>query len=98
MCQRSSGAITTAWVGFSEQAIDWCGLGGSPVRYRSSEYSERGFCSRCGSSICAFDDGSGNVTMTIPSLDDVSSIIPAEGQHSYQSSAPDWWCVKIICD
>ncbi|AOM42508.1 GFA family protein [Xenorhabdus hominickii] len=57
MCQRHSGALTLCWVEFPKEAVQWTGEGGEPSLYRSSDYSCRAFCSQCGSSLGAIDDG-----------------------------------------
>lgn len=55
-CRRHSGAPTLCWVEFPRQAIEWNGPGGMPALYRSSPYSSRAFCPRCGSTLGAIDD------------------------------------------
>jgi len=93
-CQKSTGAITSAWVGFPIEELLWDGPKGEPAYYRSSEKCLRGFCSKCGSLVCAVDDGSKNITLTIATLDDPGAVVPREG-HSYPESAPSWWKVLI---
>ena len=51
MCQRSSGAAFVTWVGLDDAR---CSIKDPCHRltwYRSSELGERGFCSRCGSTL-----------------------------------------------
>lgn len=94
MCQKWSGAPTVAWVEFLLTDFSWTGPGGEPNRFQSSEQSERGFCAKCGSTVCALDDGYDKISLTIATLDEPSAIIPGK-QHSYEASAPDWWRVGI---
>ena len=94
MCQKSTGAITSAWVGFPKAKLVWDGPGKQPAFYRSSEKCRRGFCPKCGGLVCAEDDGYENITMTIATLDDLGAIVPEQG-HSYLESAPAWWQVTV---
>jgi hypothetical protein len=94
MCERWSGAPTVAWLEFPLSGFKWTGKGGKPSFYRSSEKSRRGFCPRCGSSLCILDDGYDKISVTIESLDDPAAVTPGK-QHSYRESAPPWWSVAI---
>lgn len=49
MCRRHSGAPALAFVHFPAEAFTW--LGSMPTWFRSSAHAERGFCSRCGSTL-----------------------------------------------
>jgi hypothetical protein len=97
ICRKWSGAITVAWVEFPNQDFSWVGPGGKPNFYRSSEKVERGFCPKCGSALCAIDDGSDQIGITIASLNTPDLIIPTS-HHSFKKSAPAWWHVTIIRD
>jgi hypothetical protein len=94
MCQKWSGAPTVAWVEFPLGSIEWIGSNGAPNLYRSSEKSQRGFCSRCGGTVCVLDDGYDKISLTIATLDDPSAVVPGT-QHSYRESAPTWWKVRV---
>jgi hypothetical protein len=94
MCQKWSGALTVSWVDFNLKALIWDGPGGEPAFYRSSEKTQRGFCPQCGGSLCALDDDSDTISITIASLNDPSCVKPG-AQHSYQEEAPTWWKVSI---
>ncbi|WP_164503872.1 GFA family protein [Rickettsiales endosymbiont of Stachyamoeba lipophora] len=94
MCQKWSGALTVAWTEFPIKTLTWNGPGGEPAFYRSSKKTQRGFCPKCGSTLCALDDGYENISITIASLREPSSVIPGN-QHSYQEEAPSWWKVRI---
>ena len=95
MCQRWSGAPTVAWVEFPADRVTWNGPGGEPKFYRSSVRTRRGFCPECGSAVCAIDDGSDKIAMTIACFDAPSSIVPGK-QHSYKKEVPSWWSVSIV--
>jgi hypothetical protein len=49
MCRRHSGAPVLAFVHF--RAADFAWIRGTPARYRSSAFAERGFCAVCGSTL-----------------------------------------------
>ncbi len=49
MCQRWSGSVLTSWAGFDKDAFR-C-TQGEIKYYKSSEFTERGFCANCGSSL-----------------------------------------------
>ncbi len=90
-CQRSSGAPVVAWVDFPLAALAWEGPGGEPAYFRQEE-TRRGFCPSCGGAICAIDDDSDAVSITIATLDDPGALVPVS--HSYPDSAPAWLRVK----
>ncbi|KIC51818.1 GFA family protein [Tateyamaria sp. ANG-S1] len=94
MCQRHSGALTTAWVEFPASAVTWTGPGGAPATYRSSDYSSRAFCPICGSTLGAIDDDP-VIALLVGSFDetDAHDLIPTT--HSYRGSRPKWWQVSI---
>lgn len=94
-CQKWSGAPTVAWIEFPLEGLSWDGPGGEPSFYQSSEKSRRGFCSACGGTVCALDEGYDKASLTIASFDDPSTLVPGK-QHSYQKSAPSWWSVEIV--
>lgn len=94
MCQKWSGALTVAWVEFPLNALEWNGPGGKPFFYRSSKTTQRGFCSACGSALCAIDDGGDTIAMTIATLQEPVLIKPGV-QHSFKEEMPSWWEVSI---
>ncbi len=49
MCQRWSGSVLTSWAGFKNNEFR-CTKGQIKF-YKSSEFTERGFCADCGSSL-----------------------------------------------
>jgi len=92
MCQKSSGALTVAWVEFSIKDFEWTNK--QPNLYRSSEKTQRCFCKKCGGLLGAIDEGSENISITIASLKNTNLIIPNE-KHSYEESKPSWWEIHI---
>lgn len=49
MCRRASGAAVATFATFETAAVSWIG---ELARFDSSEVAWRGFCPRCGSSVC----------------------------------------------
>lgn len=48
-CRRAVGAVVATFATFETDAVRWLG---EPDRYDSSDRAWRGFCIRCGSSVC----------------------------------------------
>ena len=94
MCQRHSGALTTTWVEFPKSAVKWVGPGGAPATYRSSDYSSRAFCKKCGSSLGAIDDNP-VVAMVLGVFDKPNAKELRPQYHSYKGGRPRWWHVDI---
>jgi hypothetical protein len=93
MCQRASGAPIVAWVEFPRDGLSFDGPGGTPALYRSSATMQRGFCPRCGGTICSIEDGSDKIYVTVATLDDPNAIVPAS--QSFPDSAPAWLKVGV---
>ena len=89
ICQRWAGAPTVAWVEFPLETFSWVTSADKPDFFASSEHTKRGHCPRCGSSICAIDEGYDKISISMSSLDDSSSLKLGK-QHSYQSELPAW--------
>ncbi|HGM5269736.1 GFA family protein [Serratia nevei] len=89
-CRRHSGAPTLCWVEFPRQAVEWNGPGGIPTLYRSSPYSSRAFCPRCGSTLGAIDDEP-TVALATGSFDraDLPELRPTS--HAFADVCPEWW-------
>ncbi|HSS65619.1 MAG TPA: GFA family protein [Gammaproteobacteria bacterium] len=69
MCRKHSGAPILAFVHFPKNAFRW--LKGQPVKYRSSRFAQRGFCSVCGSTLSMHEDVlDDRVQVVLGSLDD----------------------------
>lgn len=49
MCRRATGAAVATFATFATESVRWHG---EIARYDSSEMAWRGFCPRCGSSVC----------------------------------------------
>jgi hypothetical protein len=94
MCQRHTGALTAAWVEFPSDDVAWTGEGGKPQTYRSSDFSSRAFCPKCGGSIGAIDDKP-VVALLVGAFDKTSGKEFAPEYHSYRSMRPKWWAVDV---
>ncbi|WP_210333648.1 GFA family protein [Rhizobium sp. ARZ01] len=94
MCQRHTGALTAAWVEFPRDRVRWTGPGGEPSTFRSSAYSSRAFCGKCGSSIGAVDEDP-TIALLVGGFDeaDGDGLMPA--YHSFEDGRPLWWCVGV---
>jgi len=94
MCQRHSGALTTAWVEFPREAVRWTGPGGAPSLYRSSDYSSRAFCPTCGSTLGAVDDAP-VVALVLGVFDKPGAKDLMPTSHSFRGARPRWWHVEV---
>ncbi len=90
MCQQHSGALTTTWVEFPKSSVKWVGAGGAPATYRSSDYSSRSFCSKCGSTLGAIDDNP-VVALVLGVFDSANRKELRPKYHSYKGCRPKWW-------
>lgn len=90
ICRRHSGALTLHWVEFADEAICWTGEGGKPALYRSSDYSSRAFCPRCGSTLGAIDDAP-TVALLLGAFDSSDRAELRPSAHSFVDSHPAWW-------
>ncbi|MGJ0223513.1 GFA family protein [Streptococcus pyogenes] len=73
MCRKHSGAPALAFVHFRRPDFTW--LHGEPTRYRSSEFAERGFCAKCGSTLGMHEDVlMDRVQVTVGSLDEPARV------------------------
>lgn len=97
MCQRHTGALTTAWVEFASDRVTWTGTGGMPSVYRSSDYSSRAFCPACGSTIGAIDDKP-VIALLLGIFDrpGARELMPAD--HSFRGGRPKWWHVEAASE
>jgi hypothetical protein len=93
MCRKHSGALTIAWVEFEKSAVSWTGEGSSPSLYRSSDFSSRAFCPKCGSTLGAIDN-TPTVALLVASFDSFKGddLVPAS--HSSVTGLPNWWHVE----
>jgi hypothetical protein len=69
MCRKHSGAPVLAFVHFPRDAFTW--VKGEPTRFRSSQYAERGFCPKCGSTLSMHEEVlQDRVQVTLGSVDE----------------------------
>jgi hypothetical protein len=94
MCQRHTGALTAAWVEFLAEDVAWCGEGGAPQTYRSSEISSRAFCPQCGSAIGAIDNKP-VIALLVSAFDKPNRRDLAPQYHSYRATRQRWWAVEV---
>ncbi|MCA3559804.1 MAG: GFA family protein [Aestuariivirga sp.] len=86
MCQRHSGALTLQWVEFPAEKVTWST---KPSVWRSSDYSSRSFCPKCGSTLGAIDDKP-VVALVLGSFDSANRKELAPEYHSYVGKRPAW--------
>ena len=95
MCQRNGGAAFITWAGFAEAL---CRIDDSLGRlswYRSSDQGERGFCSRCGSTLFFRSTRwPGELHVTLANIN--GSIDRAPQAHVFWDSHVDW--VQLAAD
>ncbi|WP_181707244.1 GFA family protein [Chthonobacter rhizosphaerae] len=97
MCQRHSGALTTAWVEFAKDRVRWTGAGGAPALWRSSDASSRAFCPACGSTLGAVDDAP-VVALMVGVFDTPKALTLMPTRHSHKAGRPRWWHVECRAD
>lgn len=95
MCQQYSGAPTVCWVVFPKEAVEWIGEAGMPALYRSSDFSSRAFCARCGSNLGAIDDKP-TIGLLSGSFDAKDQLALRPLTHSFETSRPAWWHIDIV--
>jgi hypothetical protein len=94
MCQRHSGGLTLTWVEYPKDAVKWTGPGRKPRTWRSSEFSKRAFCPKCGSTLGALDDKP--VVALATGVFDKPQLLPLKpAYHSFKGGRPKWWHVEI---
>jgi hypothetical protein len=85
-CRRALGAVVATFAAFESEAVRWSG---DLTRYDSSEVGWRGFCARCGSSVCfGYLPRPERIYIALGIFDDPHAY-PA-GFHDYRSSAIEW--------
>ena len=68
-CKKHSGSLALGFVHFPVKSFTW--LEGEPQRYRSSQFAERGFCARCGSTLSMHEEVlAERVQIAVGSLDE----------------------------
>ncbi len=76
MCQRWSGSVLTSWAGFDKDVFR-C-IRGEIKYYKSSEYTERGFCADCGSSLVQCPLDGNRISVSTGSFDHSEEFPPRE--------------------
>lgn len=94
MCQRHTGSLTAMWVEFPRDAVSWTGSGGEPAKFRSSDYSSRAFCQKCGSSLGAIDDAP-TIALLLGGFDSNNRQELMPTYHSYVGGRPKWWKITV---
>ncbi|MFI5986844.1 GFA family protein [Streptomyces sp. NPDC051555] len=87
-CQSLSGGPVMSWVSFPLAGLKWTGAGGEPTWHYTWPDSRRGFCPRCGSQLCALDDGADSIAITLSALGNPDDLIPVN--QSYRGNAVPW--------
>ncbi len=81
ICRRTTGAPFVAW--FSVLRSDFRLVRGAPARFRSTPTCTRSFCPRCGTQLTfENEDASGEIDITICSLDEPERLPPEDHTHS----------------
>jgi hypothetical protein len=94
MCRKHTGSYTANGVEYPSDAVTWTGEGGAPATWRSSDYSSRAFCPRCGSSLGAIDDAP-TIGLLTGVFDKPNLMAFKPTGHSYKGCRPKWWQVEI---
>ena len=79
--------MVTTWAEFEETAF--CRTQGQIAFYQSSQYAERGFCPRCGSTLVARPLAGGKVVVATGAFDDPAAF-PPDGAHCGRESQVPW--------
>jgi hypothetical protein len=89
LCQRAHGAPVVTWVGVAQERFRLAD-GGTLTWYRSSADSQRGFCSRCGSTLLFKSDRwPGQVHVVRSNIAGDIDVNPTG--HAYWESHPAWF-------
>lgn len=74
MCQKAFGNLFGVFFFALEDTVEW--EAGSPAYYRSSKIARRGFCRECGTPLSFEDAESGEIHLTVGSLDEPERLRP----------------------
>lgn len=74
MCQKAVGGPFIALAMFRPGEVAW--TRSTPSSFRSSTIATRLFCAGCGTPLAYVDDDSGNIELTLGSLDDPAGLAP----------------------
>ena len=86
MCQRVSGSVVTSWAEFRDEEFH-C-TRGLIKYYKSSQYTERGFCASCGSTLVARPLDGGKVVVATGSFDHPEAFPPNNAHCGSESQVP----------
>ena len=75
-CRKASGAAFVSWLSFRNN--DFTFTRGKPIYFASSAKVLRGFCSQCGTTLTYQLQDSGEIDVTICSLDNPESVTPED--------------------
>ena len=101
MCQKASGQPFMGFAGGKREHLQW--TRGAPASFRSSNKAERGFCKDCGTPLTYAFEGTGDISVTINSLDDPEAVPPSkqfgieskvswvDGIHGLPAETTDSW-------
>jgi hypothetical protein len=89
MCQRASGGPFMAFVRFPAEQVSWSK---PPAIFASSNIVERGFCPDCGTPLTYRKVDSGNISLTLHSLDDPAAVTP---DRSFSPEMRASWCLAL---
>ena len=101
MCQKASGQPFMGYTGGKRGHLRF--TRGSPSVFRSSNKAERGFCKDCGTPLTYAFEGTGNISVTINSLDAPEAMPPTkqfgiearvswvDGIHALPAETTDSW-------
>jgi hypothetical protein len=90
MCQKASGQPFMALTGGKRETLRF--TRGAPSIFKSSDKGERGFCNKCGTPLTYRFEGTGNISVTMNSLDDPEAMRPSK-QYGVESKVS--WCDTI---
>ena len=86
-CRRFSGAAFLSAALFEKSNFTW--LRGEPTKFKSSDWGDRGFCSRCGSQLIYEDNRLPDyIAVNLGSLDNPNEFSPE--MHIWTSSKLRW--------
>lgn len=86
MCRRATGAPAAAWANFKLAEFEF--TSSEPDYYQSSPGIHRGFCPKCGGSICTLEHDDDFISILLGSLDEPDNISP--GYHIWTKSGVSW--------
>ena len=90
-CRKHSGGPCLSFVHFAPGSFEW--LGEQPTRYRSSQYAERGFCAKCGSTVSMHEEVlADRIQIATGTLDEPHRVEPQD--HVWVQSQLPWMQIR----